>query len=282
MSIISIDMKGGLGNQLFQIAAAYAYAMEHGFQLILPDTWNTRVEREPIWNYYFRPTTNIMPWKLCSKSEFESRPWHRLLESGFLYDPIRFPPGSNFYLLDGYFQSSKYFGAYANEIRSILQIHDDHILKANESLTSSGIENPDGWIVAHVRRGDYLELPNFHVVTNAQYFKDARNEIAKRIGPRTVCWISEDIDWIYKNVYEQGDVVLNGDTMTDFACLSLFRHVIMSNSTYSWWATWLNPNKYEPDTRVICCPDRWFGPTGHQNVETIFEPEWIRITTTSG
>ena len=73
---------------------------------------------------------------------------------------------------------------------------------------------------------------------------------------------------------------MNNDMMTDFACLSLFRHVIMSNSSYSWWATWLNPSSYDTGSRVICCPDRWFGPTGPQDVETIFEPEWIRISTT--
>ena len=274
MSILTLDMKGGLGNQLFQIGAAYAYAKEHGFELVFCDTWDHKKGREPIWDFYFRHD-RVLPWKIIRKNIYQSIHWHRVYESGFLYNPLQIPLGLPFHMLCGYFQSSKYFGTYANEIRSILQIHPDYITKAKQALASSGIENPDGWIVAHVRRGDYLEASDFHVVTHAQYFKNARAEIAKRIGPRTVCWISEDIDWVYKNVYEQGDVVMNGDTMTDFACLSLFRHVIMSNSSYSWWATWLNTNAY--DTRVICCPDRWFGPTGPQDVETIFEPEWIRI-----
>lgn len=281
MSILSTDLKGGLGNQLFQIAAAYAYAKQHGFELVFSDTWDHKQGREPIWNYYFKGTNAAMPWKLVPRNIHSVIHWHRVHESGFLYTPIRIEAfGFPYSMICGYFQSSKYFGAYADEVRSILQTHPDYITKAKEVLASATIENPDGWIVAHVRRGDYLEVPNFHVVTNEKYFKDARAEIAKRIGPRTVCWISEDLEWIYKNVYEQGDVVMNNDMMTDFACLSLFRHVIMSNSSYSWWATWLNPSSYDTGSRVICCPDRWFGPTGPQDVETIFEPEWIRISTT--
>jgi hypothetical protein len=55
---------------------------------------------------------------------------------------------------------------------------------------------------------------------------------------------------------------------------------VIANSTFSWWATWLNPNNYVD--RVICCPNKWFGPEGPQDFETIYEPEWIRIETTSG
>jgi len=274
-------MLGGLGNQLFQIGTTYAYAKEHGYELVFTDTWQHKPGREPLWLTYFKDRLKSMPWKTIASEQYKAIPWHMLHESGFLYDPIRFPDVNRpFYMLSGYFQSSKYFGQYANEIRSMLQIHDDHIAEARKSLATVEIHDPDGWIVAHVRRGDYLELPNYHVVTNAKYFKDARAAIAKQVGPRTVCWISEDSEWVYKNVFEQGDVVLSNTSMTDFAAIALFRHVIMSNSSYSWWATWLNPCSYTD--RAICCPDRWFGPTGHQNVETIFEPEWTRIATTSG
>lgn len=273
-------MQGGLGNQLFQLATAYAYAKQHGCELIFTDTWQHKSGREPIWEPYFKDRLRSMPWNTIPSQQYTAVPWHILRESGFLYDPIQFPEGSTFYMLCGYFQSSKYFGQYANEIRSMLQIHDDNIADARKSLATVGIHDPDGWIVAHVRRGDYLEAARFHVATDAKYFKDARAAIAKQIGPRTVCWVSEDSEWVYKNVFEQGDIIIRNSSLTDFATISLFRHVIMSNSSYSWWATWLNPCSYTD--RAICCPDRWFGPTGPQDVETIFEPEWTRIATTSG
>jgi Glycosyl transferase family 11 len=272
-------MMGGLGNQLFMIATAYAYAKEYGCELVFADTWDHKAGREPIWITYFKDRLASLPWKTIPRDQHSAIGWHPIYESGFLYSPIT-APNAKFSMLHGYFQSSKYFGEYQSEIRSMLQIHDDYLTQAKANLASAGIENPDGWIVAHVRRGDYLELPNYHVVTNAKFFNDARAAIAAKIRPRTVCWVSEDTKWVYENVFQQGDIVLSSDSMTDFATISLFRHVIMSNSSYSWWATWLNPCSY--DSRVICCPDKWFGPTGHQDVETIFEPEWIRIETTSG
>lgn len=277
--ILTVDMMGGLGNQLFMIATAYAHAKEYGCELVFADTWDHKAGREPIWSTYFKDRLASLPWNTIPRLLHSAIGWHHLHESGFLYNPITVPKVP-FSMLHGYFQSSKYFGAYQSDIRSILQIHDDHLTKAKANLALAGIENPDGWIVAHVRRGDYLEAANYHSVTNAKFFNDARAVIGAKIRPRTVCWVSEDIKWVYENVFQQGDVVVSSDFMTDFATISLFRHVIMSNSSYSWWATWLNPCSY--DSRVICCPDKWFGPSGPQDVETIFEPEWIRIETTSG
>lgn len=275
---LTIKLLGGLGNQLFQIATAYAYAKEHSMNLVLPEIWNYNSGREPVWNTYFLNTSH--GFNLISGNQFQKISWIDIYEKSFLYTPIYHKPGSSNYRLNGYFQSSKYFNNHKDEIRILLQIPNNLINAANEAFARTQIHDPDGWIAAHVRRGDYLLASNYHVVTDAEYFKKAREEINKRIGPRTVCWITEDPKWVYTNIYQQGDVVICGNSMTDFACLSLFRHIIMSNSTFSWWATWLNPNNYAD--RVICCPNKWFGPQGPQDCETIYEPEWIRIETMSG
>lgn len=275
---LTIGLMGGLGNQLFQIATAYAYAKEHSMDLVLPDSWYDKSDRHPVWDTYFRNSSH--GFNLISSNHFRNIHWTDIHEKSFSYAPIYHTPGSSNYRLNGYFQSSTYFNNHKDEIRILLQIPNNLINAANEAFTRTPIHNPDGWIAAHVRRGDYLFASNYHVVTDAEYFKKAREEINKRIGPRTVCWITEDPEWVYKNVHQQGDVVICGDSMTDFACLSQFRHIIMSNSTFSWWATWLNPNNYAD--RVICCPNKWFGPQGPQDFETIYEPEWIRIETMSG
>ena len=273
-----------MGNQLFQIAAAYAYAKEYGFQLVFKDSWQSENDRDPIWSYYFFDDIKTLPMKLIPAINFNKLKWDSIKESSFLYRDLPFHFDSNkslpFVMLNGYFQSSKYFNRYAKDLRSILQIHPRYIEKARASLSDAGIrKDHDGWIGAHVRRGDYingLHAP-IHSVTNAAYFRRARAKIQDEIGLRGVCWITDDIDWVYKNVYEQGDVVQSSDRMTDFASLSLFRHTIMSNSTFSWWAVWLNPLDYE--SRKICCPSKWFGPRGPSEYETIYEPEWVRVDT---
>jgi hypothetical protein len=277
--IVSIDLQGGLGNQLFQIATAYAYAQEHGADLFFPETWDTRADRPSIWTTYLKQH----PFTLMPKDAFQSIQWNKVQERGFGYSPIPPPSMTPYCKLNGYFQCSKYFGRHADEIRVLLQIPCVQRAKALERLREQGIYDPDGWIVAHVRRGDYIQ-PNFssyHNVTTPEYFQAARKEIEKRLGgQRTVVWITEDPDYIYKTTYRYGDRVLSGDSIHDFAALSLFRHVIMSNSSYSWWAVWLNPQHY--DSRYICAPSRWFGPAGPKDYETVYEPGWILMDPSSG
>lgn len=274
-------MGGGIGNQLFKIAVVYAISKKYGYTAIFPDTWTDKPDREPIWQLYsgFLDINSIL--KRIPFLEYSCIPWYSIYEQSFSFSPIQtLENGHMFYKLNGYYQSSRYFLSYSDEIRQLLQIPEIHRKNAMDYMSSIHIHNPDGWIGAHVRRGDYLDAAEYHCVTSKEYFKRARSSIAERIGPRTVCWISEDLEWVYKNVYENGDTVIHSDAITDFTCLSLFRHIIMSNSTFSWWATWLNPNQYT--SREICCPDRWFASRGPQDYESIYEPEWRRISTISG
>ena len=260
---------GGLGNQLFQIATAFAFARQHGMDLVLPKSWQDKPDRKPIWTTYFKRGHGFT---LLDKHLID----HGVMiyENSFSYRPLPRILGSSNYRLHGYFQSSKYFNDYKDEIRALLQV-------PTEDLAASDINNMDDQIGAHVRRGDYLCAAAYHLVTSRAYFRRARAEIEKRVGPKRVCWITEPVDesWVRENVYEDGDIIQATETVKDFACLSQFRHIIMSNSSYSWWAAWLNPNNYVD--RVICCPDKWFGPTGPQDYETVYEPEWVRIDTTS-
>ena len=277
--ILSIDLQGGLGNQLFQLAALYAYSKEHKLDIILPENWDTRADRPCIWSTYLKDH----PFTLIGKGAFQSLPWTTIKQTGFRFSPI--PPAVNapYCKLNGYFQSSNYFKQCADEVRVLLQIPRIQQVKALARLREQGIQDPDGWIVAHVRRGDYMN-PNilgYHNVTTPEYFKAARAEIEKRLGQqRTVVWITEEPDYIYKTVYRDGDKVFSGDSVEDFAALSLFRHVIISNSSYSWWAVWLNPCEY--DNRWVCTPSRWFGPAGPQEYETVYEPGWLLIEPSSG
>jgi hypothetical protein len=251
---------GGIGNQLFQIAAAYACAKRYSMELVFPESWNTKADRPPIWDIY--PIKHY--FNLISKEEYDRIHWLNVNEPSFSYSPIDLPSGYQNYKLIGYFQSSMYFNDYKDELRILLQ---PPVIRSDDM---------SGWIGVHVRRGDYLAAADYHMTTDAEYFKRARAEITRRIGKRAVVWITDDSEWVYKNTYEDADCVMSSYHIDDFKQLSQFKHIIMSNSTFSWWATWLNPNNYVD--RIICCPDKWFGPSGPQDFETVFEPDWIRIT----
>jgi hypothetical protein len=103
MGVLTLDMIGGLGNQLFEIGTAYAYAKQHGFELIFSDTWDYKKGREPIWDFYFKEKKDTMPWKLVPRHIHNSISWHRLRESAFLYNPIYLHADIPYSMLCGYF-----------------------------------------------------------------------------------------------------------------------------------------------------------------------------------
>lgn len=270
---MTIELLGGLGNQLFQIAAAYAYAKQHELQLILPSKWSHPEDRLPVWNGYL----NINKWSHTKEELNILIPI--LYEKGFKYNALP-RPLYNFTKLSGYFQSSMYFMNMGEEIRRLFQPSPELSEKASKALKEAGAYEP-GWIGAHVRRGDYLKAADYHVACGPEYFKGARAELDRRLGKKGVCWITEDPEWVYKNLYKEGDkLISSGDPLIDFVCLQHFKDLILSNSSYSWWAAFINPNNH--NYRRICAPNRWFGPAGPQDCSTIFEPGWILIDTISG
>ena len=259
MAFVTAHLMGGLGNQLFQIATAYAYAKREHKSLVFRLTWPTRSDRPPLWNTYLDPSG----WNISLPG-----PSVRISEKAFSFHELPSVDSEASVELYGYFQSSEYFSAYAEEIRDRLQI--------NPSLKSL-FPIPNNCIGAHVRRGDYMNHAAYHYVCSPKYYTGSRDYIDLEMP---VFWITDDPEWVQENLYRPGDSVVSSDTIADFTRLSQFKHLILSNSSFSWWAAWLNPCGFVE--RKICCPNKWFGPTGPKDVESIYEPGWSRIDTTSG
>lgn len=232
--MVTAKQYGGLGNRLFQRAAAIGYGVEH----------------DKIW--IFAPVKNT-PFKLHKESShsFTKIPEYR----------------ANLIVLDGYFQSEKYFAHCREKI-----------------LKEFGFkwELHKGWCSVHVRRGDYLKYPDKHPVVTATYLNKAINYIISH-GINQFIFFSDDIDWCrsYVQVGEWDDHITirysEGLSETaDLELMSCCEHNIISNSTFSWWGAWLNQN---PD-KIVVSPskDNWFGP-GNDNLDTtdIIPDSWIQI-----
>lgn len=284
-ALIGCQLMGGLGNQLFQIAAAYSLAKKNGYTLLFSETITHAPDRLPVWNTYLDPSY----WNIIPNSEYYNILWTVLPEPKWTYTP--FPSLKDSiqrpYILIGYFQSSRYFDEYKNEIRRMFKPSYHLMLESHTLLQENHIEAPEEWIGAHVRRGDYVTVKDSQIflVCGPDYYKRSRATIDEKLGgqKRRVCWITDDMEWVKENITETGDIVLsNKNPYIDFTSLTQFKHMILSNSSFSWWACWLNPNQYEE--RVICCPNKWFGPdpSSPTEYETIYESEWVRIDTTSG
>jgi len=197
-------------------------------------------------------------------------------EPHFHWAPI--PPEAR--ALSGYFQSSHYFNDVSGEIRELFTpsaaIQEAVQERWGDLLTE---ESKARSVVVHVRRTDYLVGANasFHAVTTPAYYLRALVEMRRRLPTARFVVLSDDLAWCRAQRFFPADTVFadEPDDCRALWLMSQFRHYIIANSTFSWWATWLGA---EPTLTVIA-PDRWFGPKGPQDWHDIYEPHWVKIST---
>jgi hypothetical protein len=138
------------------------------------------------------------------------------------------------------------------------------------------VSNLKEWCSIHVRRGDYLNYPDHHPVCSLEYFYEAM----KMSGFKKFVVLSDDIEWCFRNFHSFSDFEFiysrNESDIEDFAIMSKCAHNIISNSTFSWWAAYLNKN---PD-KIVISPDKdqWHGPAySHWNHDDLIPESWIQL-----
>jgi hypothetical protein len=237
---------GRLGNNLFQKAAAIGYATKH-----------------------------TMDYSLCgwfASGWANNSPQRRMLikEAGHQYVELA-APTKEYVVLDGYWQSERYFAHCREEVLKALGF------KALTTPTNCSI---------HVRRGDYLKYPDKHPVVTAEYLNKAISYMIENTNARTFIFFSDDMEWCKKFVnyelpqryYDFCDWTFSEgrSEREDMELMSWCEHNIISNSTFSWWGAYLNQNP----NKVVISPskDNWFGP-GNANLCTddIIPESWIQI-----
>lgn len=167
-----------------------------------------------------------------------------------VFKKIPYIKGAEF-LLDGYFQSYKYF-----DYEEVI-----HWFRCPEDLDFK-IENKWGGVLKscetvslHIRRGDYLQFPERFPFVGKCYIKNAISKFNST--DISVIVTSDDINWCKKHIKGNNIYYSEGENeYFDLFLASKCKHNILSNSTFSWWGAYLNRN---PDKRVIV-PGRWYGP----------------------
>lgn len=267
------EVMGGLGNQMFIIAAAYAHAKRNGLTLAIGAVQSNK---RPF--YFDSFLLNCRQYTLGVGVgvgvNSESAPAHVWSEPHFHFAEIP----ANARRIFGYFQSSKYFKGYENELRTLFD-PPDSIKDAVHQKYGDILNQKEQLIAVHVRRGDYYTATNtaFHGI-DSKYFSDAMTAMTESSSESTSNFLvfSDDIAWCKQNLHLPPDGVRFVDEPDE--CLSLwlmsqFPRIIISNSSFSWWATFLGN---QPKT--VIAPSKWFGPAGPQDWHDIYEESWRVIT----
>lgn len=172
--------------------------------------------------------------------------------------------------LCGNWQNAGYFGDESflrNEFRFKLELDEKNkdILKDIQESNSVSI---------HIRRTDYKEMPHYFFQADwMNYYGMAVGEIAKKVSKPKFFVFSDDIDWCKKNVMVNATFVENKESegWKDMMLMSNCKHNIIANSTFSWWAAWLNTNP----NKIITTPNRWYLDGTDSNLITL--KDWIKI-----
>lgn len=271
VEIVSPTLAGGLGNQMFEIAAGASLAKDNNAQLIVNPNEHILPNQGRNVNTYAN--------SIFSNIVFDSNP---LIKSKYSWDkigykPIPYQPNIK---LGGHYQSYKYFHHNRKHIQSLF--------KSSTSLsrycTSKYIELLFGKNITNehrnkrtgiqVRRGDYHKFPDHHPLLKADYYKTA----VDIIKPSEILVFSDDIQWCKENFNFECPVhYIKDEDYVEFHLLSLCHNIVISNSSFGWWAAYLNNHMTPPNVYV---PSTWFGKALIDDgfiYDDLILPEWNRI-----
>lgn len=265
---ICVELRGGLGNQLFGWAAGFALSKKLTLNLTLNSSKliARRYELDE-----FTLSEGIL---LINKGK---KRFHGIgfkedcfEEDSFQYDS-RFESILKPKTLKGYFQSWKYFDAYGNEIKSnlILKRESDTLSTLSDELKKYQV------LGVHIRRGDYVGLENYHGLTSSSYFKNAVQIIQKLSGFEKIMVFSDQID-IAKEVFPGADYYISSRELRSspetLILMSRCNSLIGSNSSFSWWAGYISSS----NSAVRIFPRPWFTNASIDSRD-LLPPNWLTL-----
>jgi hypothetical protein len=231
-----VKVGGGLGNQLFQVAAAYSYCKKYNKKLYIDiSDWSASQGNSPI-NY--------------KDSIFKNFEYHchstpettQIQEDDLVYNELSFCDGD--VSLHGYFQSEKYFTEYKQEFIDLLNLPD---------VNKSFMEEQN--VAFHIRRGDYISYSHIYNVCNTDYF-NKQFETFKNHQINVFTDSANIICEEFKN--ENFNLIITNSELEDLTLMSLHTNIVCSNSSFSWWASLLGVEKNN-----IIVPNKWFNNLAH-------------------
>lgn len=269
--MIISQIVGGLGNQMFLYALGKSVALKNKtkFKIDISVYSNYKLRKYSLNNLLIERTVanliEIFLWKNFFKFQ----------EKNFRFDKNVFLRKNAYFV--GYYQSPKYFE----------WIRGDLVREFSPKASASGKNfdaakkiQKENSVSIHVRRGDYVsnQITNaYHGVCSLNYYKQAVEIIRNKVQKPFFYIFSDDKNWVKKNIKTGNAQVFvdwnNADnSFEDMRLMSLCKHNIIANSTFSWWGAWLNKNP----NKIVIAPQKWFA---NKTIDTsdLIPHSWFRL-----
>ncbi len=289
--MIIIRLKGGLGNQMFQYAL-YLQLKALGKEVKIDEVSGFRddVQREPVlFDVFGIEYDKANEAEVIEITDAHMDLWSRIKRKIFgrhskeyidmdgNFDPSVLEMDEAY--LNGYFQSDKYFTdkEVLGRLRREFTIKPEDVFTNEASWDLYRKITQTNSVSIHVRRGDYLEpgtVETFGGICDADYYKRAIDRMLQMYPEAEFFVFTSDKEWSEANV--SGDRFHTVDTgeekedSADLLLMSLCKHHILANSSFSWWSAWIND---APD-KVVLVPPKWLN---NKPMEDIYTGRMIRV-----
>ncbi len=260
---VTIRLKGGLGNQLFQYATARALAIENNAALYLDCAWYKRANKNRDLKLTLFPIKAQLKdikkaHRLGLKCAYSAMSIFHLNQVRYATEPashnyidFKKSPAKHIYM-DGYWQATQYFENHRQLLLSELQAPQNILSTLPPSIANNTVS-------VHIRRGDYMHDKNAHVVTE----RYVRSAMARFNSEHQFLFFSDDIPWCQQTFKADNIAFANNPSdVHDLIHMSRCSHNIIANSSFSWWGAWLNTT---PEKRVIA-PSPWTAEGSHKDI----------------
>ena len=301
--MIITNLKGGLGNQMFQYATGLSLSKKNNTVLLLDISGysDQRILNSDTPRFFdlkhFEISAKIADSEQVKKTKYSHDLISKIcrginkkiLKKNYqdfhpellinISDKISKNPNHNIYL-DGFFQSEKNFSkirpALLQEFQLKPELITDQVKYFQRQIT--GLDSNRNSISIHIRRGDYVKNPQtkkYHGLCPLLYYRDSIDLIAESIDHPHFFIFSDDTEWVKENLkISFNNTFVSGlglSPQQELYLMSKCSHNIIANSSFSWWGAWLNKNI----NKIVIAPEKWtVKNTEHPN---IIPAGWIKI-----
>jgi len=299
--MIIVRLIGGLGNQMFQYATARHISIINNTTLRLDlSAFAKEIYKENATWRSFQLSVFKLKFEMATGQDIEdvknselpffeklkyrllrrNIPAHRKPEiyekQFFSFDPAVLKASANAYLT-GYWQSPLYFDSIRSVLLKDFEFIENPIKKDYPFIEEIQQQNS---VSIHIRRGDYVSNPEYlkiHGLCSIAYYQSAIEYICRKVANPAFYIFSDDMDWAKENLQIKNSCIYvtgtpEGKDHFEMHLMSLCKHNIIANSSFSWWGAWLNKNI----EKIVIAPKQWMADPAI-DTKDLMPANWIRV-----